>query len=259
MSTALATLQQRIAASIRLRDDAALPLIAESQPISRAVRLGVYQDAYLLRLDEALRGNFPKLHLLLGDESMMALTTAYVATHPSRRPSIRWFGDALPAFLAEHPDYAPVPALAELAQFEWALCNAFDAADADTLPPTALAALSDDDWPAMRLAFHPALRQLALHWNVVTVWRALDTGETPPTPEADARSWVVWRQADQPHYRSQGEDEAALLRAMQGGLPLATACETLLPWHDEATAPEYAAGVLGRWLHEGWVSGLTGA
>ena len=259
MSDTLTLLQQRVATSIRQRSDDALALIAKSQPISPAIRLGVYQDAYLLRLDEALRGNFPKLHVLLGDESMMALTTAYVAAQPSRRPSIRWFGDQLPAFLATHPDYAPVPALADLARFEWALCTAFDAADADTVPATALGTLSDDDWPALRLTFHPSLQPIALAWNCVAVWRALDTGETPPNPSSDARNWAIWRQIDQPHYRSLGDDEAALLRAMQSGLPLATACESLLPWHDEDAAPAHAAGLLGRWLHEGWIRTITGA
>lgn len=255
----LAQLQQRMADSIRQGDLQALDLIAPTGPISRATRLGVYQDAYLLRLDEALCSNYPKLHLLLGDEAMFELTSAYVESHPSRRPSIRWLGDQLPAFLAAHPRYAAVPALSDLARFEWALCLAFDAADAASVPIAILDTLSDDDWPALRLGFQPALQSMVLNWNSVAVWRALDAGDAPPEPAPDRRSWVIWRQEDQPHYRSLADDEASLLVALQGGSALAEACEALLAWHSEADAPAKAAGYLGRWLNDGWISTLTGA
>lgn len=259
MNDDLALLQRRLARRIldaeRDRDDLA-GLIVETPGMSRAVRLSIYADAYLLRLDEALRGNFPKLHLLLGDDDFYALTEAYAAAHPSRRRSIRWFGDRLADFLAATPRYAGLPLLAELARFEWTLGLAFDAADAETVALTRLHTLADHEWPDLKVAFHPAFARLDHQWNTVAVWQALDADETPPRPQPHAQGWQCWRDELTPRYRSQDEDEAALCRALQDGLPFGLACEVLLARHDEDAAPGIAAACLGRWLAEGVVASL---
>jgi hypothetical protein len=254
--SALASLQRQVASAIRHRDDPLDALVRETPGVDRATRLGVYQQAYILRLDEALRANYPKLHLLLGDDDFFALTGEYLAVHPSRRASIRWFGDALAPFLGTAPHYAAVPALAELARFEWALGSTFDAADAPALPIDVLTTLDDDDWPILRPRFQPAFSILDLQWNAPAIWRALGEQDSPPPPEAAPRYWAVWRQALQPHFCSLDPDDAALVGALKAGQPFGEACESLLAWHDETNAPARAAGLLGQWLGRGWISAL---
>lgn len=255
MST-LDILQRRVAAHIRHGGDPLADLVADSPRVPRAVRLGIYADAYLLRLDEALRANYPKLHLLLGDDDFLALTRTYLAGHPSQQASIRWFGAELAGFLAATPPYAATPALAELARFEWALGLAFDAANAPGLGIAALAAIADEDWPVLRMRFQPGFAHLSLQWNAAAVWRALDADAAPPAPVREASDWAIWRADLQPHYRSLAGDEAALLGALQSGRPFGAACESLLPWHDEDTAPARAGALLGQWLAEGWIAAL---
>ncbi|MFC4161083.1 HvfC/BufC N-terminal domain-containing protein [Chitinimonas lacunae] len=256
MSEDLATLQRQLLDRIRLGDEASGPPIAETAAMPRALRFAIYADAYLLRLEEALRSNFPKLHQLLGDEDFSALTRAYVTAEPSRQRSIRWFGRQLADFLATRPPYARLPLLAELARFEWTLGLTFDAADATALPLSVLTELDDDAWPLLRPRFHPAFAQLDHHWNSVAVWQALDEGKTPPGPDSLRLSWQCWRDGLLPRYRSQAPDEAALCRALLAGQAFGVACTTLLDYHPEATAPAVAAGSLGRWLAEGVVIGL---
>ncbi|GAB3258966.1 HvfC/BufC family peptide modification chaperone [Chitinimonas naiadis] len=255
----LAALQTRLALAIRQRNDALSDLVTETRHLDRNTRLGIYADAYLLRLDEALRSNYPKLHLLLGDEAFLSLTSSYLQPYPSQRPSIRYFGDALADFLATAPQYTPLPILAELARFEWALGSAFDAADAPVADITALNLLQDEDWPVLQPCFQTAFRLLVQDWNTVAVWQALDADQEPPAPESGTRHWAVWRHALQPRYRSLADDEAALLAACLAGQPFALACEHLLPWHAVEEAPMRAAGLLGIWLNEGWISGLRTA
>jgi len=254
----LQTWQRRVASAIRYGNDALPDLLAETASFPRVQRLGIYADAYLLRLDEALRSNYPKLHLLLGDDDFLTLTRHYLAQYPSQRPSIRPFGDQLAGFLAQAPGYAGLPILAELARFEWALGCAFDAADAPTAGLPELSKLADEDWPDLRPRFQPSLRLLTLEWNTVPVWQALDEEQTPPAPEQGIKQgWAVWRQDLQPRYRSLAQDEATLLLTLLNAQSFSTACERLSTWHPADQAPIRAASLLGAWLNEGWVSSLS--
>jgi hypothetical protein len=254
--SALATLQYRMALAIRTNEVQVDDLVSETAAVSRAVRLGVYQNAYIARLDEALRSNYPKLHALLGDDDMFTLTTAYQEAHPSPRPSIRWFGDLLPQFLAQHEPYASAPILAEVAAFEWAMCCAFDAEDVPTLPISVLTELHDEQWPSLQVQFQPAFTTLALQWNAPAVWHALNDDEAPPRPSEAEQAWAIWRHELQPRFRSLAKDEVALIDTIRSGKRFEEACEVLLQWHSEDEAPGCAAAYLGQWIAEGWISRL---
>ncbi|MFX8055483.1 hypothetical protein ABTK93_19635, partial [Acinetobacter baumannii] len=90
-----------------------------------------------------------------------ALAQAYLAAHPSRHPSIRWFGAALADFMAVAGDeLVPHPGLVDLARMDWALRAAFDAAEAPLLQPATLAALSPDDWAGLVLQLHPRVQRV---------------------------------------------------------------------------------------------------
>src|SRR6187399_215634 len=95
--------------------------------------LHIYQHAYSARLLGALRDNFGVLPRAMGDEAFDALALAYLQSHPSDQPSIRWFGHRLSDFMASHPAVVPHPAFVDLARMEGALRGAFDAPDAPVL------------------------------------------------------------------------------------------------------------------------------
>ncbi|MFN7572393.1 MAG: putative DNA-binding domain-containing protein [Betaproteobacteria bacterium] len=214
-------------------------------------RIDVYRYAYRARLTEALRENFPILRLALGDEDFAALADAYIDAHPSRRPSIRWFGDALADFAAAQPDVLPHPALADLARMEWALSTAFDA---DDEPPLSVAALSQapvSDWPQLWFSPHPSTRLLRLRWAVEPVWRALSADENAATslPAENDHSLLIWRQGLQTQWRSVEAAEAVLLAACLAGESFADLCERAAA---SATDPAAAmAGYLRLWVEAG--------
>ena len=56
---------------------------------------------------------------------------AYIAANPSDRRSARWFGRHLPAFVRKNETYAKHREIAEIAELEKALADAFDAPDAE--------------------------------------------------------------------------------------------------------------------------------
>lgn len=241
-----------------------MSLIAQQKALKRAIvaggdapgakgRLHIYQQAYVARLTAALRDNFGTVPRVLGDAAFDALARAYIAAHPSRQPSIRWFGDRLPAYMAARDDLVPHPALTDLARLEWALRGAFDAADADPLGADDLKRVPLASWPEMVFAFAPGVRLLSLDWNVGPVWRALQGDDDPelPEPERLAHPMLVWRQGLAPRWRTLETGAARLLqRAMDGttfGELCAVAADDMLD--DEAAA--HVAGVLRGWVDDG--------
>lgn len=222
-------------------------------------RVEIYRHAYAARLVAALRDNFGVLPQVLGDDAFDALAAAYLEAHPSRQPSIRWFGDRLPEFMASRADLVPHPAIVDLAQMEWALRAAFDAADARPIDAAALAAVPPDAWPALVFDALPSVRLLPMAWDVEPVWRALQRGaddgatDAPEAPEPveHPHALLVWRPALETRWRSLDGLPARLLQAALAGRPFAALCTLAAEEVGAAPAAAEAAAALRSWLDDG--------
>ena len=95
----------------------------------RKTRIGVYADAYFLRLRDVLREDFPRVAALVGPEQFDEVVKGYLEAFPSRWPSVRHLGHALSEFLRHRTDTPKC--LADLAELEWARIEVFDAPDAE--------------------------------------------------------------------------------------------------------------------------------
>jgi Putative DNA-binding domain len=221
--------------------------------------LGIYRNAYRVRLIEALDDTYPALHALLGDEVFAALGEAFVAAHPSVHRSIRWYGGELSEFLSRCPPYAEQPILAEVALLEWTLAEVFDAADADPAPRAALSAVDASAWSELQFEFHPSLRRLHFLWNTTAVWQAMSHDQTPPDPVcAEHRvPWLLWRQNLQNYFRSMTADEAAALDSALRGGNFGEICEALAEWLPDEEIPLRAATLLGTWADSGIIVGIA--
>ncbi len=79
--------------------------------------------------------------------------------------------------------------LAELARWEWAMTEVFDAADADALGVGDLAQIAPEEWADLRFALHPSARRLALAWNAPQIWKAVtDEADVPDVESVPSRS-----------------------------------------------------------------------
>src|SRR5215813_2214703 len=96
---------------------ALLALVEPGARLTSAERVGVYADMYRWRLIEALREDYPRLVVALGDDGFADLVRAYVAARPSCHPSLRHLGTALAGFLAGS---GVAGHLVDLARLEWA-------------------------------------------------------------------------------------------------------------------------------------------
>lgn len=234
------------------------PIAALIRPAGRAavaVRTGVYAEAYRARLLEALRTDYSALHAWLGDEAFEQLALAYIEQYPSHYFSLRHFGGYLAEFAAESVAYKNDIEIAEMARFEWAQCDAFDAADAKPLSIESLVALDPQAWLSLQLRFHPSMQRLALRSNVPELWAPLNANAEPPALiiANEATAWLIWRQDLRLLYRALAPLEAcALDRFAQGG-NFADVCEALLPLAAEEEIPALVAGLLRRWIEAGLI------
>lgn len=232
--------------SLRLREGA----------VERHHQLGVYSHAYGSRLSEALRTNFSMLHRLLGDDDFDAMAEMYLQVWPSTTASIRWFGDRLAGFLAEYALFATVPALSELAQFEWALRHTIDAADMPRLTASALQPLPMGNWGALRFALHPSLSVLRLRWNAPQIWQALKDSAEPPEPRETEDNWLVYRHPDlATRWRSADDCELSALRIWDEGGTFDDVCDSLERRVSGGMSGDHtamvAATLLRTWVEQG--------
>lgn len=242
-------------------EGAAMPtdMVRASDKADAATLLGVYRDAYALRLLEALGEDHPALKRLLGDEEFDVMGRAYIAAYRSRHRSIRWYGRELAAFVGDMTPWRAQPEIAELAAWEWALGEAMDAADAAVSDGAAFAAVPPERWAELRLSFHPSLRRLDLKWPVPAYRQAVE-GEAAELPALAPPSapipWAIWRKGIEVFFRSLDADEAAVLDAARAGAGFGAICEMLAKGREPDAAAASAAGFLQGWVDAGLVAGL---
>ncbi|SEA44823.1 hypothetical protein SAMN05216562_3140 [Microbulbifer marinus] len=259
VSELLRTRQRQLMAFLLQGDEAISEYICDQGAASKSIRLGIYANAYRKRLQETLESDHPVLGSYLGDDLFEEMTLGYIDKHPSRRPSLRDFGERLPDYLRTTGPFSHHPLIAELAQFERLLMTVFDAADAEHLSVEALQRLPADAWPRMCLRFHPSVRLLHSHWNCVQVWQALRADSEPPPPCEGHFHWLLWRNRERlTEFTSVAGAELVALRTGLGGADFSQLCEALL----EIVPAEQAAAVLVQllqdWIQRGWLGGIDG-
>lgn len=219
---------------------------------NRERRLAVYYDAYRLRLVEALGTDFDALAAVMGKEGFEDACWSYVEATPSPFRNVRWYGGDLPAFLRKTPPWNAQPWLADIAQFEWTLTLAFDAADARHVCFEDLAVLPVDAWGTLGFRLHPSARMIELRANAPAIRKAVDVGTRAPAPELGdkAVTWLIWRKDLSPRFRSLSEPEAWALRSAGESLGFPEICQGLCLWLSSEEAARTAAGWLRTWVDD---------
>jgi hypothetical protein len=252
----LRSLQQQFQSYLLHHDEHVVQRIEGSRSADNRTRLGIYADAYRLRLLEALRVDFPALHTLAGDTDFERIGNAYIEDYPSEHFSIRYFGRQMSAFLARDARFRDTPVFAEMAAFEWALGLSFDAADSACVTVEEVGAIPGDSWPNMQLRLHPSVQRLDLHWNVPGLWKAIQEEHSPQQPVATdyPQAWVLWRHGLHSYFRSATVDESWAFDALVEGQCFAMLCTGLCEWIDEEHVAAHAALLIRRWVTDGLIA-----
>ncbi len=252
----ISSLQSQFQSAILTLGDEFDDKIVATERVGVKQRIGIYADAYRLRLIECLQDSYGALYTLLGDDEFDRLCRSYIDTHTPYHYSVRWYGDRLAEFLGATAPYREHPYLAELAEFEWKLMEAFDERDVSPVTVEDMATIPPDQWPHLTFGLHPSLRHLELAWNVAAMRSAADEDRDPPAPERSDQPvpWIIWRQQLRQFYRSLADDESWMLDQTQSGDNFAALCEGLCKWKGESEVAIHAAGLLKQWITDGLIT-----
>jgi hypothetical protein len=241
-------------------------LIRAERGISPADRLSVYANAYFARLHDCLREDFGALARALGADAFHDLVQTYLMMHPPTRPSLRHAGAHLAEHLATEP-FASIfsrrcPYAADLARLEWALAEAFHAADSPVVARERFSAVAPEDWGGLGFEVVPSLQLVACAWPVHTVRERFDredseaTWDEAPVVAAEPACLRVWRLDERVRYRSVAPLELEALAAASAGESFAAICERLAAAMGEAEAAPHAASLLASWTSDGILARL---
>jgi Putative DNA-binding domain len=153
-----------------------------------ARRFAVYRNNVTVGLIGALEARYPVSRRIVGDDFFRAIARLYVSAHRPTLPLMIAYGDDFADFIAARISEvrAELDYLPDVARLENAWVEAYHAEDAPVTTIDAIAALSGDQLPGARLAFHPAVRLLRLVTPAASIW-ASHQGDAEPAAPAD---WI---------------------------------------------------------------------
>jgi len=248
--------QDRFQRAILEGDNAILKDIPDGPRETKANLLGIYRDAYVLRLVEVVGNDHEMLKAYLGEDRFAEMARAYIASCPSHNPNARWFAHRLPEFLKSNGGYARQPVLGELADLERALNDAFDGEDGPVLSMADLVAIPTQAWAGLSFTCHPTATCIEATTNVGPIWTALKAGKKPPPCKVakERKRILVWRNDRTSMFRELGPEEAMMWAETVKGASFAALCQLLATYDDPQSAPARAAGILKGWLDAGLLS-----
>lgn len=245
-----------------LDEGAALP---EGLTDRHAAGLAVYHNNYRTTLVDALADTYEKTARWVGDDAFRRAAAHHVITHPPKSWTLDEAGAGFDLTCSEL--FRNDPEVAELAWLEWAMLQAFVAADIEPLDAAGFTRQTSEfgemEWARLRLEFLPAASAREVEHDMRMIWNAL--GEEPlARPQArleSCQSLLVWREGERATFMMGTAEEARAFAALASGMPYGELCLMLARENASVEAAQQAAmragAMLGRWLSEGLIAGLN--
>ncbi|KAF2989861.1 DNA-binding domain-containing protein [Methylocystis sp. MJC1] len=235
-----------------------LAFVGQPRLIDRVTAFGVYYNAYRLRLAEFISTDFAILRSYLGDEDFGRLVEEYVMAKPSIHRNARWYARGLPEFMEQSDSWGLDRSACDLARFERALADAFDAADAPASSAQTLHQIDAADWPNLVLSFHPSANLLTLSRGTATLYESLTEGRTsaPASPPYSDETVLVWRSEYETFHRIVDNDERLALSEAMRAKTFADVCSLLSFRHNGDDVSVLIGGFLSGWFADGLIVSL---
>lgn len=161
------------------------------------LRLAAYRRNVLGNWRAALASTYATVRSALGADAFDNLAARYCTTHPARSGDLNEYGRDFPQWLAESAHWAggfDVALIADLAQLDVRLQDAYYAPDHDPLDLAVLAAIPADCHDRLRIRLAPSLSLIRSRWQIAAWWQALQTQDAETAPaESCSAAWTARR------------------------------------------------------------------
>jgi hypothetical protein len=227
-------------------------IVAGNERLSPVEQLDIYREQFWLRHTGALEEDYRTLLHVMGHDAFHSLCADYLAAHPPDSFSLRDLGEKLPDFVSSAARYKDDDLVVDLARYEWAFVDAFDAPDAPPLDVAAIASASEDDWARAKIELAPSAQLVRARFPVDELRAAVQRDESPERPAPNDVFLVVWRGPDAMKYLDVEPAAYALLARLAAGESLSAACEAIAA--DEPAVEEKVGPWFQQWAAMGWIA-----
>lgn len=211
------------------------PDVFRGELAQNEARFARYRGNLVATWEKTLTAAFPVLQQLVGDEFFAALCRAFGHAHPSDNGDLNVFGAQFAQFLADFPHVAQYPYFPDMARLEWAVHEAYYAADGRSVAPQDLLAMAPDVLDQTRFRLHPACALIDSPWALAPLWFAhQDQSETGFPAQLDVASHVlVCRPAWKPQVIELSAAQFTLLATLADGQTFGGALDAALQKDEE--------------------------
>jgi hypothetical protein len=192
-------------------------------------RFAVHRNNVVGSLIAALADTFPVVQALVGEDFFRAMTGVFVRRSPPRSRLLVHYGHGFAEFIEAFEPARSVPYLADIARLEMARVEAFHAADAAPLSPTAASVIlaSGERIGELRLVLHPSVRLVPSSHAIVSIWAAhQENGDLGTVDPSSGETALVLRPHLDVLVLGCEPGVAAFVQCLQCGRGLAQSAET---------------------------------
>jgi len=228
-------------------------LLEPGGPVTMRTGLRIYAGNVFGNWAKALTSAYPIVRKIVGEPFFEGLARAYAREHASVSGDLNEFGVDLPRFVARFPDTQDLPYLPDVAHMEWLAHRAHFAADTPRFDSARLAAVSAEEYSALRLQCAPASALIASPWPLARIWEVHQDryrGDASVDFESGPGRFLVLRPRWHVTLESLTAGDYHFLTEAKRGAMLGEALEAAA-----ATDSEFdAANALARWIGKGVVT-----
>ncbi len=214
---------KRIITDPRVGSPAMASELAVTESETFLQRMGIYADAYFLRLLEVFVQDFPRTHQVLGEAFFQKLVASYLREHPSRTHNINEVAAHFSHFVGELALSDELPYLPILIDLEWKLTaqvwtRSFEASS------HGIERMTDTEPDQVFLKLNPSLQLINSAWPLDLMWRHAN-------PEAYVQAaensvFVLFRNSQSTWLQKLSPPQAWILSQIQAGKSLAEIFES---------------------------------
>lgn len=221
--------------------------VREHPRLSAAQQIGIYQEAYHLRLQAVVRSDYPALTHYLGDALFDDLAVAYVRQTPSCGSNLDYYSLGFADFIRERQGDG---AATDLAGLESALTGSFMGQDAPPLTAAAFTTFDEVSLGLARFTFRQSVRLLQCTYAVDDYFTAWKSGVAAPDIIKQARHLLLYRQQHRVQRECLSPPEFFVLRHLLQGDDFNSAVVNSIVVANVSS--DFMAHHVGQWLG-GWL------